>query len=349
MKRIQPVLIDTGSSGNRKLSLSPMRQVLANVATTSVVRIPLDHEIRTAGIVDFAVPDVRSISMRYAGRIEKIFLTYTGQQVHKGDSVVSVYSPDMITAQQEFLLASDSYSQIDDTNAFNAQDQKVLLDHAREKLRFWGYTNDQINLLAGTKQVMPDVTVISPVSGIVVRKNIQPGQYIQTGDVAYDVADLSTVWLYAQVYEYEMQLVKVGQVVTATCDAYPGRIFKGRIASLDPVVDPVSRAVKVRADIDNPGGELKVGMYVSTVIHVHLSPSLAVPASAVLSTGDRQIVWVQKSNALFEARRVVTSIRTREYVQILNGLDTGDAVVSSGGYLIDSESQLESVTDSMAE
>jgi Cu(I)/Ag(I) efflux system membrane fusion protein len=189
-------------------------------------------------------------------------------------------------------------------------------------------------------------TLHSPISGTVLKKNVQQQQYVSAGENLFDVADLSTVWMYADVYEYEIQGVKVGQMVEATNEAYPEKKFVGRITFVSPTVDPSSRAVRIRAEMANGTAELKLDIFVNAAIKIKLSQSIVVPITAVLSTGTRQVVWVQKDAGIFEPRLVKIGERSDEYVQILEGINEGETIVTSGGYLIDSESQLEAATGS---
>lgn len=343
---------DTGateSHAEKSVVISQSRQVLANVATTAAARMPLDYDIRTAGTIDYAESNLKAISIRYPARIEKLYLTYTGQRVEKGDPVADVYSPEAISAQKEYLLALESYEQVRDEAVAISDDARNLLGHARDKLRLWGFTDGQISYLDSTRKVEEIIPLYSPVGGIIIQKNVQPQQYHQAGDDLYDIAEFSTVWLYADIYEYEIQSVKVGQSVSATCDAYPGTTFRGKISFVEPFVDPLSRSVRVRVDLNNPGRELKADMFMTVYLRVEVPSSIVVPAGAVVSTGDHDYVWVKKNQVLFEARQVITGVRTEKFIQILRGLGEHEIVASSGGYLLDSETRMESSDVSVAE
>lgn len=335
-------------SGISTVSVSPSKQVLANVATSTAVKMALEKEIRAVGAIDYAEPNFKHISMRFPGRLDKLYLTYTGQAVRKGDPVAEVYSPEAISAQQEYLLAKDSYDEVKDQTDVISGGALTLLDQARQKLLRWDFTGKQIAELESTKVVAKTITIHSPISGTVLKKNVDPQYYAAAGENLYDVADLSTVWMYADVYEYELQHIKIGQAVEASTDTYPGRVFTGRVVFISPTIDPSSRTAKVRMEIPNPHLDLKVGMYVNALISVKFPETVVVPASAVLSTGSRQIVWVQKESGVFQPRAVTTGERTGDYVQILQGINEGDTIVTSGGYLIDSESQLETAMKSTA-
>ena len=328
------------------ISVSPSMQVLANVSTSTAKILSLEKEIRAVGTIDYAEPNSRQISMRFPGRLDKLYLTFTGQGVRNGDPVADVYSPDAISAQQEFLLAKDSYDEIKDATEMISGGALSLLDQSRQKLIRWGFTEHQITELESTKEVRSTITIYSPISGVVVKKNADPQHYAAEGEDIYDVADLSTVWLYTDIYEFEVGTVKIGQRVDAAIDAFPGRSFAGKVVFISPSVDPSSRTVRVRVEIPNPRLELKVGMYANAKILITLHPSVAVPLSAVLSSGSRNIVWIQKSVGVFEPRTVTLGEQAGNFVRILDGIKEGDVVVTSGGYLIDSESQLETAQSS---
>jgi membrane fusion protein, copper/silver efflux system len=316
-----------------QVTLSPTKQVLANVATSVASRMSLEKEIRAAGKIAYAEPNFRQISARFPGRIEKLYITYEGQQVNKNDPVADVYSPEAISAQQEYLLATESKSD-------------ELLQQSRQKLLLWGFTESQIMKLDESKTVKNTLTIYSPINGTVWKKNVQQQQYVTAGENLFDIADLSTVWMYTDVYEFEMQGVKIGQTVEATSDAYPEKIFTGRITFISPTVDPSSRTIRIRAEMPNISEELKLDMFLNATIKIKLSEAIVVPTTAVLSTGTRQVVWVQKDAGIFEPRLVKVGERSNEYVQILDGINEGETIVTSGGYLIDSESQLEAATGS---
>ncbi len=321
------------------VTVSPARQVLADVATTPARRGTLDREIRAVGTIMAAEPNVRRITARFPGRLDHLYLTYTGQSVKKGDPVADVYSPEAISAQEEYLLALGS----------DTQDGGSLLGKSREKLLRWGFTDAQISALARSGKVRDVVTIYSPISGIVVDKQIDPQQYAAAGQDLYEVADLSSVWLTADLYEYEISDLKLGETVEASTEAYPGKIFRGKITFISPTVDPATRTVRVRAEIPNPTGELKTEMYVNVLVRIRMPETVVVPASAIISTGTHRMVWVQKEEGVFEPRHVVVGATGGDSVQILEGLDAGEIVATSGGYLLDSESQLQAPSSGMGQ
>jgi Cu(I)/Ag(I) efflux system membrane fusion protein len=329
------------SENLRGISLSPTQRVLANVSTASVERRSLRKEISAVGVVDYAEPNYLHISMRFPGRLEKLHLNYTGQRVRKGDPVADVYSPEAISAQQEFLIALDWQKSATLATQAVAMDGHDLLEHARRKLSLWGFTDEQIERLRETRSVSYLVTMHSPISGTVVKKNVDPQHYAMTGEDIFDIADLSIVWVYLDIYERDLRFVKVGQTVAVTTESYPNEVFRGRVAFIDPVVNAETRTVRVRAEFTNTGGRLKPNMYVQASIGIPTMKTMVVPAAAVLSTGKRSVVWVEVQPGVFEPRDVQVGSSTEAFTEIVSGLKEGEHVAESGGFLIDSESALQ--------
>lgn len=319
-----------------EVAVSPSQQVLANVSTSVAEHKRLTKEIRAVGIFSAAEPNTRRISARFPGRLEHLYLRYVGQFVRRGDPVADMYSPEAISAQEEFLLALGAGEA-----ATAVEGRFGLLPQSKEKLIRWGFSDAQIDELRRSRKVQDVVTLYSPISGTVTKKEVDPQQYAVAGQDLYEVSNLSTLWLNADVYEYEIPSLKIGLPVDASTDAYPGKVFRGSITFVSPSVDPSSRTVRVRAEFANRTGELKTEMYANAVIRIQLPETVVVPATAVLSTGQRRVVWVQKAEGIFEPRTVVVGETTPEFAQILDGLQGGETVVTSGGYLLDSESQLE--------
>ncbi|MBI1807380.1 MAG: efflux RND transporter periplasmic adaptor subunit [Ignavibacteria bacterium] len=331
------------------VTLSPSKQVLANVSTSIAKRSSLEKEIRAGGRIDYAEPNFKHISTRFPGRLEKLYLSYTGQKVNKGDPVAEIYSPEAISAQQEYLLAIDSYDQVKDAAEVISSGAKSLLDQSRQKLVLWGFTNDQIIDLEKTKTVKDTLIIYSPIAGTVIKKNVDPQHYAAAGEDIYDIADLSTVWMYADVYEYELHWLNIGQHVYATSQAYPGTVFTGEITFISPTIDPSTRTASIRVEFPNRRSLLKLEMFVDASIKIKLPETVVVPVSAVLSTGERQVVWVQKDQTAFEPHLVRIGARAGDFIQILEGLIEGETVVTSGGYLLDSESQMQATASTSDE
>ncbi len=324
----------------QRITLSPTQRVVANITTVPVQHKPLVREVRSVGVVDVAEPNYLHISMRFPGRLEKLYLTHAGQTVRPGDPVAEVYSPEAISAQQEFLLALENNERLANAGERVRREAATLLDEAREKLVRWGFSGQQLKELGETRRLPGTVMIHSPIGGTVLKKNVDPQHYAETGEDIYDIADLSIVWVYLDVYENEIRFVKPGQKVQMNVEAYPGEVFTGVVSLIDPVVDASTRTIRVRTEFSNPSGRLKPNMYVEATITVSTSGALVVPASAVVSVGRSSVVWVEVDANVFEPRTVTTGSRTETYVEILDGLEKGEQVASTGGFLIDSESLL---------
>jgi membrane fusion protein, copper/silver efflux system len=323
------------------VSLSPTQRVMANVATVTVGKMPFSKEIAATGIVQFDQSRQAKVTAWVAGRIDRLHVNTVGAYVSKGRPVAEVYSPDLVSAQQEYLLALRSREQFKNSTIKSiAQGGEGLVGSARQRLKLMGVKDEQIATLERGGEPNLRIPIYTPLSGIVIEKLVQEGQYVNLGDPLFAIADLSNVWVEVEVYENEFPFVKLGQAVSIVSQSYPGKPFNGRVSFIYPFLDPKTRTVKVRVELANPGLKLKPDMFVSALIKSPLGPTLAVPASAVMDTGKRQVVWVEKDAGMFEPRDVQVGARVGDQVQIISGLSGGEKVAASGGYLIDSESQL---------
>jgi Cu(I)/Ag(I) efflux system membrane fusion protein len=337
-----------------RVQLTPYRVALAGVQTTEAQLQPLTKELTTVGYVEFDERRLSRIAVRLPGRsrIEKLHVNVTGQTVQKGEELALLYNPDLVSTVQNLLDAQRS-------------DRRELVRDARERLRLWGIADDQIDHILQTGQPITPLTIRSPISGHVIRKYQVEGEYVEEGARLHDVADLSMVWIQAQVYEDELAFLKRGMAVSATTLAFPNREFAGRLSFLHPHLDQTTRTLTVRFDMDNPDHELRPGMYATVKLHVpagqlDLLPAdasaaqkqaleqnqvLAVPESAVIDTGARKIVYRQAGPTLFEGVEVrlgprMVGPQEVVYYPVLHGLEPGVRVVTVGSFLIDAETRL---------
>lgn len=323
------------------VSLSPTQMVMANVATVKVDRMSLAKEISAVGIVQYDQSRQAKVTAWVAGRLDRLYVNTVGAYVSKGRPVAEVYSPDLVSAQQEYLLALKSREQFKNSPIQSiSQGGEGLVASARQRLKLMGVKDHQIANLEKTGQPNIRLSIYTPLSGIVIEKIALEGQYVNVGDPLFNVADLSTVWVEAEVYENDFPFIKIGQKVDIVSQSYPGKTFTGRVSFIYPFLDPKMRTVKVRVQIPNPGLKLKPDMFVNATVKVPLGESLVVPVTAVMDTGKRQVVWVEMKQGMFAPRDVKVGARVSDNVQILSGLKPGETVASSGGYLIDSEAQL---------
>ena len=323
------------------VSLSPTQMVMANVATVKVDRVPLAKEINAVGIVQYDQSRQAKVTAWVAGRIDRLYVNTVGAYVSKGRPVAEVYSPDLVSAQQEYLLALKSREQFKNSPIQAiSQGGEGLVASARQRLMLLGVKEHQIAALEKAGQPNIRLSIYTPLSGIVIEKIALQGQYVNVGDPLFNIADLSVVWVEAEVYESDFPFLKIGQKVDIDSQSYPGKTFKGRVSFIYPYLDPKTRTVKVRAEIVNPGLKLKPDMFVKATVKIPLGDVLVVPVAAVIDNGKRQVVWQEMKPGMFAPRDVTVGARVGDNVQILSGLMRGDKVAASGGYLIDSEAQL---------
>lgn len=315
------------------LTLPPDKQMLANVATAKAEYRRLERSILTVGTVEVSEQRLYHVPSRVPGRIERLFVDYTGAYVNKGEPLFVLYSPELVTAQKEYLL------HVPKAGGMHASDSGFL-ESAREKLLLWGLTPEQLANLESGDTIYTRLTIYSPRSGVVMNRAKLAGSYVMEGETVYDIADLSAVWVWADIYEYEIAGVSVSTPVSVSSPAYPSKKIPGRISFVSPEVNKETRTIRVRAELENPDLLLKPGMYMDVDIKVQTGKRvLAIPASAVLQTGNRQIVWVKTGPTSFEPRAVSLGVHGGDWWEVLSGVAEGEEVVSSGGYLLDSEAQ----------
>jgi Cu(I)/Ag(I) efflux system membrane fusion protein len=333
-----------GSVGEEmeQVTLSPTQRLLANVATEPVTRRSLSQEIYTVGKIDYNETNLAHVAARIGGRVDKLYVDFTGKEVEKGEPLLEIYSPDLVSAQQEYLLALNAYEKLKSSSLDEpTQNSKSLLEASQEKLFLWGITEDQITELKETKKVKTHMAIYSPTSGTVIEKFVREGMYVMEGENLYDIADLKNVWMFGDIYESEISDVKIGQEVKVKTQAYPDEVFTGRISFIEPVLNPVTRTAKIRADFSNPHYKLKPEMYVEVKIKSGENQNcLTIPASAVINTGHMVMAWVEKEPNVFVPRDVKLGEKLGDYYVVLDGLSEGEMVASQGGFLIDSEAQL---------
>ena len=323
------------------VSLSPTQTVMANVATTEAKVQSLVKEINAVGIVQYDQSRQAKVTAWVAGRIDKLNVNTVGALVSKGRPVAEIYSPDLVSAQQEYLLALKSREQFRNSPIPSiAQGGDGLVSSAKQRLKLMGVTDEQISGLEKGGQPNIRLPIYTPLSGVVIEKMAQEGQYVEVGMPLFSIADLSQVWAELELYENEFANIRLGQAVNIQSQSYPGQSFRGKVTFIYPFLDPKTRTVKVRVELSNPGLKLKPDMFVNATVRVPLGSGIVVPVTALMDTGRRQVVWVESQPGMFEPRDVKVGAREGDLVQILSGVKAGEKVASSGGYLIDSEAQL---------
>jgi Cu(I)/Ag(I) efflux system membrane fusion protein len=337
-KTMQHETSSTGMDNLNAVTLSPTQRVLANVATAPVERTSSARTVSAVGVVAYAEPNQAKVSARFRGRVEQLYVNYTGQEVKKGQPLFELHSPDLVSAEQELILALSSVAASSGNDANSSQ---RTLEATRELLQVhFGMTEEQIAEIETSKQARMSMTFHSPIHGTVISKDVQEGQYVDEGMVLYLLVDLSKVWIYLDVYEKDIRYVKIGTSVSLTSDTYPNERFHGTVTFIEPVVNEETRTVRVRIESNNPNGKLKPNMFVQANIDVPFTGKVLVPTSAIVNTGKRSVVWVEVKPNVFEPRDVVVGMSSDTISEILSGLNEGEQVAVSGGFLIDSESAL---------
>jgi RND family efflux transporter MFP subunit len=282
------------------------------------------------------------------GFIEDVFVDYVGQLVKKGQPLFTLYSPDLVSAQEEYLIAKRGDKYLSGSQfAEVSQGAQSLLRSARERLRLWDISDEQIKKLDETGQVSRTLTFYSPISGFVMDRKAFPQTSVTPDTDLYQITDLSTVWVNADVYEYEVPFVKVGQTADMQLSYYAGKSYKGKITYIYPTVDPMARTVKVRIEFPNAGFELKAQMFANVQLNINYGNQVLVPQEAVMDSGDKQYVFLVHDGGVFEPRTVQLGARFEGKVVVLSGLKAGETIVTSGNFLIDSESRLKSAMGGM--
>jgi RND family efflux transporter MFP subunit len=338
-----PVYEDAANE-SQTIAIDPSTIQTMGIRTAEVTRGPLRRLIRTVANVDYDETALADVTTKYKGWIEKLYVDATGALVNPGDPLFEIYSPELYSAQTEYLAALSSQS-----GSPSAED-RALLDSARTKLKFYDISNAQIAVLEKTRTATKTLTITAPIAGFVVEKNVVVGQMVEAGTKLYRLADLGVVWVYAQVYEQDLSAVQLGQEATMTLSYLPDRKFRGRVTYVYPTVDEKTRTARVRMEFHNPGYFLKPGMFATVELVADIAPSaLLVPDSAVLRSGQKNTVFIALPGGKFEARTVALGLQAQDDMdQALGGLNEGERVVTSGQFMLDSESQLREAIQKMS-
>ena len=318
------------------------------VTFTTATLGPLAREVRTVGQVTFDETRVKAIAPKIDGWVERLYVDYTGMPVRVGAPLLAIYSPMLITAQEELLLAKKLAQDVSGGTTDAARGAAELLRSARLRLSYWEISQADIDRIEQTGEVQRTLTLRAQVGGVVVEKSVLSGQKIMAGDALYRIADLSVVWIEGEVFEQDLALMRVGLSVIAEFEALPGERFAGRIAYVYPTLNPDTRTARVRVELRNPGLRLKPGMYATFRISGgSLTSVLSLPRSAVLSTGERHLVFVRRDDGQLEPREIRLGVAGVDRVEVLSGLTAGETVVASATFLVDAESNLGSALGGM--
>jgi Cu(I)/Ag(I) efflux system membrane fusion protein/cobalt-zinc-cadmium efflux system membrane fusion protein len=329
------------------IQISAQRLQSIGVKTGLVERKPVEDEIRTTGSVAIDETRLAYVQVRFSGYVQKVFADVTYQYVHKGQPLFTMYSPELVATEREYLVAMQNQKEVAQSAVPGvASGAASLLDAAMERLKQWGVPEKEIARLEATGQVQQEIEVDSPVSGYITERNALSSVAVQPDMRLYTIADLSTVWVQAQAFQGDLGRIKIGAPASLTLDTFPGRVFNGRVDFIYPELDMDTRTAKVRVVFSNPGLQLKPGMFVNVTLKVPMGEQLVIPATGVLQSGTRELAFVYRSDGYIEPREVQLGSRIGDDFLVLKGLKAGEQIVTSANFLIDSESQLQAALGS---
>jgi Cu(I)/Ag(I) efflux system membrane fusion protein len=331
-----------GTAPGTTVELTPAEITAAGVQVAEVRTATLKTDIAAFGRVEQPEAQLAAVSARIGGRVDKLYVQYTGERVRNGQPVADIYSPEVATAIEEYHLAEENRNQLKQSDdAFARTQADALVKASQHKLELWGISGKQSN--APEKDGVPHVTIYAYASGTVVDRKVTQGQYVNAGDTLFTVADLNQVWIKADVYEEQLPQIRQGQDVAITAESLPNRTLHGHVDFIEPAANPQTRTVPVHVHVANPQMRLLPGMFVNaTFVSRAAEPLIVVPRSAVLDTGTRKIVYLARPNGVFEAREVQVGAATEDLFPVSSGLALGDKVVLNGNFLIDSQAHLSS-------
>lgn len=328
------------------VTIPAMTTQLIGVRTASVKYGTLQQAIRAVGTVSYDERGFTRVNLKTSGWVREVFVNSIGRPVRKGEALLTLYSPDLLATQEEYLLALKAQANVAASPLEEVKaDAVALVTSARERLRLWDLTERQIAALERRGKAESVLTVYAPSAGIVLTREAVPGRYVEPGTTLYEIADLSTIWIFADIYESEVAAVKLNQPASVTFAAYPGEIFHGTVSYVYPSLNADTRTVRVRVELPNPELKLKPGMYGNVTLETGAVKTLVVPKEAVLETGLRQLVFIDQGQGHYLPTMVKLGRRSQDDVEVLEGLKEGDRIVTSANFLLDAESKLASASN----
>ncbi len=334
------------------IRIDPVTMQNMGVRLGRVQRKALIKNIRTIGNITFDETKIFTVNTKFNGWIEKLYVNFVGEDVKKGQPLFEIYSPELVTAQEEYLLALNQYSRLSNSSYPRVREgSRRLLEASRTRLRYWDLTDKQIAQIGKTGRVQKTLTIYSPAAGVVTKKDAFKGHYVKAGEHQYEIVDLSSVWVAVDVYEYELPWVRKGMAADMDLSYIPGKRFKGKVLFIYPYLDPKTRTAKLRLAFPNPGYQLKPGMYANIDLKsVVAKDSLVIPQEAVIDSGVRKIVFVALGKGKFQPREVNIGLEGNDNeFQVLEGLSEGEEIVLSAQFMLDSESRLREAIQKMLE
>ncbi len=331
------------------VQISPEKQQLIGVKIGTVEIRPLEKLIRTVGRIDYDEKRITTVSLKVGGWIEDLYVDFTGKDVRKGEPLLTIYSPELVSTQEEYLLALAAKKSLAKSSFPEvAGSGDTLVESARKRLKLWDIADEEIKNLEESGKAKKTLTLYAPFSGFVLEKSAYKGMNVTPGMSLYKLADLSVVWLNADIYEYELPFIRLGQQASIQLSYIPGETFAGRAIYIYPTLNPETRTAKVRFEFPNPHDKLKPEMYANVEIKIPLGQKLTVARDAIIDTGIRQLAVVYKGDGYFEPRQVKVLRGSEDYYEVLRGLKAGERVVTNANFLVDSESNLKEAMGGMA-
>ena len=331
------------------IRIAPERRQLIGLKFATVVRKDVSDRLEATGNIETDERLQGSVQTRFAGWIEQVFANSTYQYVRRGQPLFTIYSPDLVSTENEYLLAVDARERVKDSSVADVTaDASSLVDSAAERLRLWGVSPREIARLERERTVRRAVEIDSPMSGYIIERNALPNMYVQPDTRLFTITDLSKVWIYAAVFQDEIGKIRPGDPATVTVDAYPGTNFDGRVDFIQPQIDPMTRTAKVRCEFNNPQGRLLPGMFAHVALDLPMGDQTVIPDTAVLRTGTHNIAFIDRGDGYLTPAEVELGAHAGDEFIVLKGLAPGQQIVSSANFLIDSESQLQAAAGAFA-
>jgi Cu(I)/Ag(I) efflux system membrane fusion protein len=334
--------------GLAAVTIDPARQQLIGMKIVHAERGPVGGTWRTNGRLAVDETRVHHVNVKFNGFMERVYADFIGKAVRRGEPLYSIYSPELLSAQEEYLLALRTQKTMGGAGAALTGDGNALARAARRKLELWDVPESEIERVEKAGEASRTVTFYSPASGVLTKKDVVPGMKVSAGDMPFEIIDLSHLWGLADAYETDLARVKIGMKATLTLKAFPGRPFEGRVAFIDPLLDPKTRTAKVRIDFPNPDGDLRPEMFGEVVLSGKARDALRIPADAVIDSGTRSVVFVALPDGKFQPRAVGLGVSDGSFVEVVSGLQPGDGVVTRANFLVDSESRLRASLDALS-
>ena len=330
---------DGAVEGMATVTIDPQRQQLIGLRTVEATRGPVGDSWRTVGKVAVDETNVHHVNIKVGGFVDTVYVDYVGRPVKRGERLFTIYSPDLLSVQQEYLLALRTRKALAEGGVATGAGND-LVDSARERLRLWDIPEGEVERLERTGKTTKNLTLYSPMTGVVTKKDIVMGHRLNEGDMPYEITDLSRVWVLADAYETDLSRIRLGMPATLSLQAFPGQAFHGKVIFIDPILDAKTRTAKVRLEFANPRGELRPEMFGEVTLRSEKREGLRIPADAIIDSGSKKVVFVALGEGKLQPREVQVGPVTGDVVEVLSGLEAGERVVTRANFLVDSESRL---------